>query len=221
MMSNTSFTLCLILLILPVIVDSLSFHSKKQQTKAQTIEKFYFPNERPQQALSEADPQDRQVLKLEKFIWSSCSGPDALLDIDKLEVSDPIAIPGNLTVSVISNLADDVTSPLKIGVLVQRKIGFIWVDVPCIDNIGSCTYSDFCPLIPFPPDKPCPDPFTTLGLPCHCPVSKGQYTVTQGVIPVPDEHIPEFLTRGNYYVRVQASVGGMEVTCLKLTFSLV
>ena len=63
MMSNTlRFTLCLILLILPVIVNSLSFHSKKQ-TKAQTIEKFYFPNERPQQVLSEAHPQDRQVMQ--------------------------------------------------------------------------------------------------------------------------------------------------------------
>lgn len=54
----------------------------------------------------------------------------------------------------------------------QKKVGFLWVDVPCVDNVGSCNYDDLCASIPFPPGEPCPEPFLTLGLPCNCPVAQ-------------------------------------------------
>ena len=56
------------------------------------------------------------------------------------------------------------------SVQVQKKVGFFWVDVPCVDKVGSCDYEDICLDIPFPPGQPCPEPFLTLGLPCNCPV---------------------------------------------------
>ena len=58
----------------------------------------------------------------------------------------------------------------KVSVQVQKKVGFFWVDVPCVDKVGSCDYEDICLDIPFPPGQPCPEPFLTLGLPCNCPV---------------------------------------------------
>ena len=61
---------------------------------------------------------------------------------------------------------------LQAAVQVQRKVGFLWIDVPCINNIGSCHYDDLCAVIPFPPSQPCPEPFLTLGLPCNCPVTQ-------------------------------------------------
>jgi ganglioside GM2 activator len=51
-------------------------------------------------------------------------------------------------------------------------VGFFWIDVPCVDNVGSCDYEDLCADIPFPPGDPCPEPFLSLNLPCNCPVSK-------------------------------------------------
>jgi ganglioside GM2 activator len=55
-------------------------------------------------------------------------------------------------------------------------VGFFWIDVPCIDNVGSRDYEDLCADIPFPPGEPCPEPFLSLNLPCNCPVSKVSYT---------------------------------------------
>jgi ganglioside GM2 activator len=67
----------------------------------------------------------------------------------------------------------------KAAVRVQKKIGFIWIDIPCIDNIGSCDYEDLCALIPFKPvGEPCPEPFLSLKLPCACPFSQVFSAVT-------------------------------------------
>lgn len=130
----------------------------------------------------------------------------------------------------------------KVSVQVQKKVGFLWVDVPCVDNIGSCDYEDACAMIPFPPGQACPEPFLTLGIPCNCPVPqvssqiislqslekksnlcfvKGAYVIKDQVILIPDEHIPQFLARGQYNVRVQASTNDKEVVCFKSVFALV
>jgi len=106
---------------------------------------------------------------LESFSWSACSGPDALVTINKIAVSEPLSIPGNVTITLDSYLSRLIESPLHVTVKITKKISFIWIDVPCIDNIGSCVYEDFCVAIPLPPDVPCPEPFITLGFPCRCP----------------------------------------------------
>lgn len=59
---------------------------------------------------------------------------------------------------------------VKVIVRVQKKVGFLWIEVPCVDNVGSCDYEDLCAELPFPPGVPCPEPFLALGLPCNCPV---------------------------------------------------
>jgi len=110
------------------------------------------------------------VPNLKSFAWSSCSGPDALAVINKLELSGPLSIPGNLTLTLNSYLQQSIKSPLKVAVKIYKKISFIWVDVPCLDNVGSCIYEDFCAVIPFTPGKPCPEPLEQLGFPCYCPL---------------------------------------------------
>ncbi|XP_046646738.1 ganglioside GM2 activator-like [Daphnia pulicaria] len=160
-------------------------------------------------------------LKLKQFDWVTCSGPDALAHINELDISDPLSIPGNITITVDSVLSSDVQSPLKVAVRVQKKVGFFWIDVPCIDNVGSCDYEDLCAIIPFPPGEPCPEPFLSLNLPCNCPVSKGDYVLKNKLVHIPDEHIPQFLARGQYSVQVQASMNSQEVVCFQSKFALV
>lgn len=46
---------------------------------------------------------------------------------------------------------------------------FVWVEIPCVDNLGSCTYVDGCSMIPFKAGQPCPAPLSTYNLPCTCP----------------------------------------------------
>lgn len=53
----------------------------------------------------------------------------------------------------------------------QKEMAGFWVKVPCVEQIGSCTYDDICNVfdIFLPPGEPCPEPLHTYGLPCHCP----------------------------------------------------
>ena len=59
---------------------------------------------------------NNEKLKFGDFIWSTCSGPDALAKINQLEVSEPLTIPGNTTVTLDSNVFADITSPLKVRI---------------------------------------------------------------------------------------------------------
>ncbi|KAI9557540.1 hypothetical protein GHT06_017368 [Daphnia sinensis] len=161
------------------------------------------------------------TLKLKKFDWSTCSGPDALAQINEFDLSEPLSIPGNVTVTVDSILRGDITTPLKVIVQVQKKVGFLWIEVPCVDNVGSCNYEDLCAELPFPPGVPCPEPFLALGLPCNCPVLQGDYFIRNKLVYIPDEHIPQFLARGQYSVQVRASINSQEVICFQSKFVLV
>jgi len=49
---------------------------------------------------------------------------------------------------------------------------------------------------------------------------QGIYQIKKLEIPIPEDPLPEFLARGTYNVKVQASSNGIEVACLKINFSL-
>ena len=51
-------------------------------------------------------------------------------------------------------------------------------------------------------------------------VLQGKYNIDGGVIPIPDEHLPEFLARGLYNIKVQVTTEAREVACLKIYISL-
>jgi len=52
---------------------------------------------------------------------------------------------------------------------VQVKVGFIWINIPCRDNLGSCTYNNICAKLA---KIDCPDLLKKYGIPCHCPFAK-------------------------------------------------
>ena len=53
----------------------------------------------------------------------------------------------------------------------EKQLGSVWIQLPCIDQLGSCTYDDVCTLLDdaIPPGTSCPEPLLTYGIPCHCP----------------------------------------------------
>ncbi len=61
---------------------------------------------------------------------------------------------------------------LKVALTVKRKLGPLWIKVPCDGKVGSCYYGDVCSLSPFKHVSTCPRIFTQNGLPCKCPVSQ-------------------------------------------------
>lgn len=53
----------------------------------------------------------------------------------------------------------------------EKEVAGFWVKIPCVEQLGSCTYEDGCELLNMyiPPGEPCPEPLHSYGLPCHCP----------------------------------------------------
>lgn len=62
----------------------------------------------------------------------------------------------------------------QVELTVEKEVAGIWIKIPCVDQIGSCTYKDICDILDnfIPPGEPCPEPLRTYGLPCHCPIKE-------------------------------------------------
>jgi len=66
---------------------------------------------------------------------------------------------------------------------VEAKVAGFWIKVPCVENVGSCNYTDVCkdwtPI--------CTTYFEKYGLPCTCPFPANTYTVSDFVANVPEK----------------------------------
>ncbi|KFQ21131.1 Ganglioside GM2 activator, partial [Merops nubicus] len=92
------------------------------------------------------------------FAWDNCGGREPVL-LKSLSVApDPISIPGSLRVSVAVSSSKTMASPLKVVLVVEKALGDLWIQLPCIDNLGSCTYDDMCTILDnlIPPGTTCP-----------------------------------------------------------------
>ncbi|XP_071426512.1 ganglioside GM2 activator-like [Pithys albifrons albifrons] len=164
----------------------------------------------------------RRLSMVGGFAWENCGDKDPVV-VQSLSVApDPISIPGSLRVSAAVNNGKTMASPLKAELVVEKALGDLWIQLPCIDQLGSCTYNDVCSILDdlIPPGVPCPEPLLTYGIPCHCPFKEGFYSLPASDFDVPDVELPSWMTNGNYRVRAVLSNGGEERACLKLAFSL-
>ncbi|XP_058021745.1 ganglioside GM2 activator [Ahaetulla prasina] len=177
----------------------------------------------PQQQRFVAPDIAWSLSKVQNFAWENCGPPSEPAMIKSLSVSpDPIAVPGDVTVTASGASTIVLSAPLKAVVILEKKLGDIWIKVPCVDDIGSCIYDDTCALLDSftPPGEPCPQPLQSYGLPCHCPFKAGTYSLPSSEFFIPNMDLPSFLTNGDYKMRVVLSNGDQEMSCTKLSFSL-
>ncbi|NWH75862.1 SAP3 protein, partial [Piaya cayana] len=157
------------------------------------------------------------------FAWEDCGNGRDPVVLQSLSVApDPISIPGSLRVSASVSSSEAVVAPVKAVVVAEKALGDLWIQLPCIDQMGSCTYDDVCAMLDslIPPGTTCPEPLLTYGIPCHCPFKAGSYSLPASDFLLPDMELPSWMTNGNYRVRVTVSRGGGELSCVKLAFSL-
>ena len=65
------------------------------------------------------------------------SGSD-VIQVKSLSVGpDPIVIPGNVNVSLDAAIAQDITAPTSLKLVIKKKVFGFYVEVPCVDNLGS------------------------------------------------------------------------------------
>ncbi|XP_045613448.1 ganglioside GM2 activator isoform X2 [Procambarus clarkii] len=114
------------------------------------------------------------------------------------------------------------SDPVQAVVEVERRIGWLWVKIPCLDGLGSCSYEDVCELVPFSLPEPCPDPFPRFKLPCRCPALKGHYVVKDGMFSIANivTILPAWLVSGDYYVHGMAYKNGKRLGCYTVYASI-
>ncbi|XP_042682206.1 ganglioside GM2 activator [Centrocercus urophasianus] len=157
------------------------------------------------------------------FSWEDCGNRQDPVVIQSLSVApDPISIPGTLSISAAVSSSAAITSPLKVVLVVEKALGDLWIQLPCVDQLGSCTYDDVCTILDdlIPPGTSCPEPLLTYGIPCHCPFKAGSYSLPTSDFTLPEVELPSWLTNGNYRVQAVVSNNGKELACIKLGFSL-
>ena len=97
----------------------------------------------------------------------------------------------------------------------EKKVAGFYVKLPCIDNVGSCTYGDICKIWA----QACTSQFEKYGLPCNCPFPAKTYTVSDVGVAI-TANLPgiadgEYRITGNL---VSASAG--HIGCLQVIVNL-
>ncbi|XP_072001658.1 ganglioside GM2 activator-like [Engystomops pustulosus] len=164
-----------------------------------------------------------RITAVNGFSWANCDAETLPGKIQTLTLlPDPLVIPGEITASAILNTSVPLVSPVRIVITAEKEFMGEWLKIPCLDNLGSCTYGDFCDVLDelIPPGLPCPEPLHTYGLPCHCPFKEGGYYLPVTMFEVPSLSLPSWFTKGNYRMKIVVSHQDQEIGCAKLTFSL-
>ncbi|XP_012815181.1 ganglioside GM2 activator [Xenopus tropicalis] len=174
------------------------------------------------EAAAPASLYNWMFLSVNDFTWSNCDG-NWSGNIISLSVSpNPINIPGELTISIVLETTERLTAPTKIILTAKKKILLSWITLPCIDNIGSCTYDNICEVLDtsFPLGEPCPEPLHTYGIPCHCPFEAGVYSLPEATFTLPNVELPSWLTSGDYHVNAVIMADNQKFACANFTFFL-
>lgn len=151
------------------------------------------------------------------FSWNNCGKKTDAIQVESLTVSpDPIIIPGNLNVSAHVNIAKDFT-PTSVSLKVYKKLFGVFIEIPCVDNIGSCTYQNPCALLA---KVKCPPVFKKYGITCTCPIKKSDYNVPSTVVAVPTIKLPSFIENGAYKIQATLMNGAEQLGCYEIQASL-
>ncbi|RUS75543.1 hypothetical protein EGW08_016693 [Elysia chlorotica] len=151
-----------------------------------------------------------------KFQVNNCGHPESdMFNLTRLVVSpDPIHLPGVVTISAGGTLRMTARSPITLQVDIHKNVRGAWLTVPCIAQVGSCTYGDICALLELLPV--CPRQLVDAGIPCSCPYQQGTYTLPESKFPIPVPVLPD----GDYRVRAVATNDGTPVSCVEIYFSV-
>ncbi|KAL5005976.1 hypothetical protein ScPMuIL_017134 [Solemya velum] len=82
---------------------------------------------------------------LHKLSWSTC-GSNSPIIVHSLDVSPmPITLPGHLTLTLNSTLTRQITNS-TLRLKVKRHTFLMDFTIPCLLNMGSCTYDSVCTM---------------------------------------------------------------------------
>ncbi|XP_023231397.1 ganglioside GM2 activator-like [Centruroides sculpturatus] len=155
----------------------------------------------------EGIPMRKGDKPLVEFSWSNCA-PSAPVRIKSLHITpDPINFPGDITFDFDIVLKTEIAAPFKLDVDMKKKVHSVWVEVPCKDHIGTCNFPDICVIL---------DIFSSIG----CPFKADEYKLNSTTIKLPEIHLPDSISTGDYKVRINGSHDEKTLFCYDFKFSL-
>ncbi|KAK3602892.1 hypothetical protein CHS0354_018756 [Potamilus streckersoni] len=142
------------------------------------------------------------------FSYSECDDiRDPILHVNYANITpSEVLIPGGLTPTVQLKIYRRVTGNLQLDVSIKKRI-FFDITIPCISNVGSCSY-DFCHLLSYMKDANgrarCPQELQRSNFPCTCPFQSGTYTLRGGTFRIPEmSGIWRWLSKGTYKIQAK------------------
>lgn len=149
------------------------------------------------------------------FSFTNCGNPQTdLTVVSNVNIKpDPIPKEGNVTLTADIVVRQNITAKVQASVEVKKKILGEWIKVPCIDDVGSCSYDDICPKLP----AKCPPIMQKYKLPCHCPFAPGHFSIPGITLAL---NLPSETPSGEYKATIKASVSAGQVGCFEVEFSI-
>ncbi|KAK3776795.1 hypothetical protein RRG08_024572 [Elysia crispata] len=154
--------------------------------------------------------------QVNRFQYINCGHPETdVFNLTSLVISpNPIQLPGTATISAGFKFRVTARSPIKLQVDFYRYVLGSWLKIPCVAEIGSCTYDDICEFLDLIPV--CPHQLVEAGIPCKCPFEQGTYTLPESKFVVPFPILPS----GDYKIHSVYTNGESPGACLELYFSI-
>ncbi|BFZ15278.1 hypothetical protein BsWGS_18317 [Bradybaena similaris] len=156
--------------------------------------------------------QQENPARLTTYKYDNCGNPSKEVgNITSLIIGpDPLQFPGPLYVEFSGVAKQTVQSPITVALLLEIKVGNNYVKIPCISQIGSCTYEDVCELLSQITE--CPAPLVSAGIPCQCPFPQGAYNLPRTEF---DVTVPVF-PAGDYHAVANITSSTTSVACVEL-----
>merc|ERR1712008_468175 len=141
---------------------------------------------------------------------------DSVLQVSKVEISPhPIPIEKGFHINYDATVVREIDGEVDVDVTIKKKLGFLWVTVPCVMEAGSCTYEDICAQMDDNIDSDICDILTNFGIPCGCPFEASTF---KNSVDVPAFEIPGVaaaLVSGTYHIKAEIKQGRKMIGCIE------
>jgi len=152
------------------------------------------------------------------FSWNDCGHPSDPVQVKTMKISpDPITIPGTEVITLDATIKSTIETATQVKLVIKKKVFGFYITVPCVDNLGSCTYENPCDMLK---NVTCPPEFIQEGFTCQCPFAAKEYKLDQTMVKIPAIKLPSFIENGDYEIQATVMNGEQEVACYSVTASL-
>jgi len=127
------------------------------------------------------------------FSVANCGSANDPTKLELLTVTpDPIVLGKNITIAFKGLLSTAINpgEDISASVVVQKQLFGTWITIPCIDNLGSCNYTNVCTAwdMLLKATNLCPI-LTRYHIPCACALNPGTYSIPPVSTNVPNPGI--------------------------------